>query len=55
MKAEITSYGCLRIIAESAIESYALIKWFKDYNAEAESEASLQIVPIQDEDARIGE
>ena len=44
MKAEIDEIGCLRVSAETALESYALGAWWKDYDrADAERQSTLMI------------
>jgi hypothetical protein len=43
MKAEITDKGCLRIVAETGIESFALDVWFREYTKDGGPSVTLRI------------
>lgn len=52
MKASIDERGCLRVTAETALESYALRAWWRDYDrTDGERPSSLLIESVQQEAA----
>lgn len=43
MRVELTETGCLRVIAETPLESFALAKWHEEFIKETECRVTLHI------------